>query len=155
MAEELARNRQGLKSNKLVSCEKVIRQAIEQASDTSPTEKFLTRQVTHLREAWDEYEEATRRLMEVSSPEHNDAYKKAFDKAHYDFEIVRQQAETFLERFHEPVVEEEPDYPALAASLERELAATVKDLEDELANAEEDVEKTPTDALWNHVESLL
>ena len=54
MAEELSRNRQGLKLNKLVSCEKVIRQAIDQASDTLPTEKFLTRQVTHLQEAWDE-----------------------------------------------------------------------------------------------------
>ena len=68
----------------------MIRQAIVQASDTSSTEKFLTRQVTHLREAWDEYEEATLRLMEVRSPENNYAYKKAFNKAQYDFEMVRQ-----------------------------------------------------------------
>ena len=155
MSEELARNRQAFKSRKLLSYEKVIRQAIEQASDTSPTEKFLTRQVTHLREAWDEYEKATLRLMKVRSRENNDAYKKAFDKAHYNFKMVRQQAETFLERFHEPEAEEEPDYPALAASMERELADIIKDLEDELADAEGDVEKTPTSALWNHVESLL
>ena len=155
MAEELARNSKGLESNKLVSCEKVIRQAIEKASDTSPMEKFLTRQVTHLREARDEYEEATLRLMEVRSLENNDTYKKAFDKAHYDFEMVRQQAETFLERFHEPEAKKEPDYPALDASMERELADTVKDLEDELADAEGDVEKAPTSALWNHIESLL
>ena len=45
MAEELARNRLALKSRKLGSCEKVIKHAIEQASDTSPTEKFLVRQV--------------------------------------------------------------------------------------------------------------
>ena len=102
MAEELARTRQSLKSRKLVSCEKVIRQAIEQASDTSPTEKFLTRQVTHLKEAWDKYEEAMLRLQEVASQENQDAYKQSFDKAHFDFEMVRQQAETFLERFNEP-----------------------------------------------------
>ena len=143
MAEELARNRLGLKSNKLVSCEKVIRQGIKQASDTSPTEKFLTRQVTHLREAWDEYEEATLRLMEVRSPENNDTYKKAFDKAHYDFEMVRQQAETFLESFHEPEATEEPDYLALEASMEREFVDTVQDMEEELTDAEGDVEKAP------------
>ena len=91
----------------------------------------------------------------MGSQEHQDSYKRAFDKAHYDFEIVRQQAETFLERFHEPEAEEEPDYPALAASMERELADTLKDMEEELADAEADVEKAPTDALWNHVESLL
>ena len=155
MAEKLARNRQSLKSNKLVSCKKVNRLAIEQASDTSPTEKFLTRQVTHLGEAWDEYEEARLRLMELMSQEGSNAYKRAFNKAHYGFEMVRQQAETFLEKFHEPEVEEEPDYPALAASMERELGDTIKDLKDELADAEGDLEKAPTSALWDHVERLL
>ena len=129
MAEELARNRQALKSRKLVSCEKVIRQAIEQASDTSPTEKFLTRQVTHLKEAWDEYKEAMLKLQEVASQDNVEAYKQAFDRDHFDFKIVRQQAETFMERFNEPEAEEEPD-------------------KDELADADADVEKTPTSALW-------
>ena len=73
--------------------------------------------------------------------------KRAFDKAHYDFEIVRQQAETFLERFHEPEVEEEPNYLSLAASMERELADTLKDMEEKLTDAKADVEKAPTDAL--------
>ena len=155
MAEDLARNRQALKSRKLVSCEKVIRQAIEQASDSSPTEKFLTRQVTHLREAWDEYEEAMLKLNKVGSPENQDAYKRALDKVHFNFEMVRQQAETFLERFNEPEAEEEPDYQALVASMEQELADIIKDLEDELVDAEGDVEKAPTSALWTHVESVL
>ena len=149
MAEELAMSR------KLASCEKVIKQAIEQASDTLPRDKFLTRQVTHIREVWEEYEEGTLKLVEVGSQKHQDSYRRAFDRAHYNFKIVRQQAETFLERFHEPKVKEEPEYPALAASMERELTATVKNLEEELTDTEEDVEKTPTDTLWNHVESLL
>ena len=155
MAEELARTRQGLKSSKLESCEKVIRQAIKQASDTSPTEKFLTRQVTHLGEAWEEYEEATLKLLEVRSPQNSNAYKQAFDKAHHDFEIVRQHAETFMERFNVPEAEEEPDYQALAAAMERECANCIRDLEDELADAEGDVEKTPTSTLWSRVERLL
>ena len=79
MAEELTSNRRSLKCRKLMSCEKVIRQAIEQASETSPTEKFLTRQVTHLKEAWDEYEEAMLKLQEVASQENVDAYKQHFD----------------------------------------------------------------------------
>ena len=155
MAEERARNRLALKSRKLVSCEKGIKKAIQQASDTSPTEKSLTRQVTHLREAWNEYEEATLKLVEVVSQEHQDSYRRAFDRAHHDFEIVCEHAETFLERFHEPDVEEEPNYPALAASMERELVDTVQDMEEELTDAEGDVEKSPMSALLNLVESLL
>lgn len=106
MAEELTRNRQALKLTKLTTCQKSIRQALDQAMDTSPTEKFLTRQVTHLREAWDEYEEHTLQLMEVRSAEKSQGYREAFDKGLKEFEEVRQLAEAFMERFQEP---EEPE----------------------------------------------
>ena len=155
MAEDLAWTRRSLKSRKLVSRENVIRQATEQASVTLPTEKFLTSQVTHLKEAWDEYEEAMLKLQEVASQENQDAYKRAFEKVHFDFKMVRQQAETFMERFNKPEAEEEPDYQVLAAAMEREGADCIKDLEDKLADAEGDVEKTATSALWAHIESLL
>ena len=48
-----------------------------------------------------------------------------------------------------------PDYQALASNNERERADCIRDLEDELADAEGDLEKAPTSALWTHVESLL
>ena len=95
------------------------------------------------------------KLQEIASQDNVDAYKQAFNRDHFDFEIVRQQAETFMERFNEPEAEEEPDYQALAAAMERERADCIKDLEDKLADAKGDVEKTPTSALWSHVESLL
>ena len=95
------------------------------------------------------------KLVEIGAQENQANYKNAFDKAHLDFQLVRQDAETFLERFSEPKVEEEPDYPALAASMERELGDIIKDIEEELMDAEADVEKALTDALWNHFESLL
>ena len=67
MAEELAKTRLSLKSLKLVNCQKAVKQSLDQASDTSPTEKVLTRQVTHVKEAWDEYEEAMLRLQESAA----------------------------------------------------------------------------------------
>ena len=94
MAEDLTSNRLTLKSRKLVNCEKVIRQAIEQASETSPLETFLTMQVTHLKEAWNEYEEAMVKLQEVASHDNVEVYQQFFDRSHYDYEIARQQAET-------------------------------------------------------------
>ena len=60
-----------------------------------------------------------------------------------------------MERFNEPETKEEPDYQALAAAMERERADCIKDLEDKLGDAQGDVEKTPTSALWSHMESLL
>ena len=51
MAEELAKTNLGLKSLKLVSCHKSVKNSLDQASDTSPTEKVLSRQVTHLKAA--------------------------------------------------------------------------------------------------------
>ena len=60
-----------------------------------------------------------------------------------------------MERFHEPKAEEEPDYQALAAENDPERADCLRDLEDELADAEGYLEKAPTSALWTHVESLL
>ena len=89
--------------------------------------------------------------MEVRSPENSKSYREAFDNAHNDSEVVRQLAETFMERFHEPEADEEPDYQALAAANKRERADCIRDLEDELANAEGDLEKAPTSALWTHV----
>ena len=68
-----------------------------------PTETFLTRQVTHLKEAWDEYEEAMLKLQEVASQDNVDVYQQSFDRAHHDYEIVRQQAETFVCTILDPI----------------------------------------------------
>ena len=96
MAEEQAKNRKALKSRKLGTCGQAIREAIDQASDTSPTEKSLTRLVTHLQEAWDEFETAMLQLMEVGSEEHQESYQRSFVRVHKEFEEVRQLAETLM-----------------------------------------------------------
>ena len=69
MAEELAKTRLGLKSLKLVNCLKAVKLTItvDQGSTTTPSEKLLTRQVTHLKAAWEEYEEAMLRLQESAA----------------------------------------------------------------------------------------
>ena len=55
MAEELAKTRLGLKNLKLVNCLKAVKLTItvHQGSITTPSEKLLTRQVTHLKAAWE------------------------------------------------------------------------------------------------------
>ena len=95
------------------------------------------------------------KLREIGAKENQDTYKRAFDKAAVNFQAVCQEAETFLESFSVPKVEEEPDYPAIAASMERELLDVFKYIDDQLKDAEGDKEKTLKDALWKHVESLL
>ena len=155
MAEELAKTRLSLKSLKLVNCQKVVKQSLDQAYDTSPTEKVLTRQVTHVKEAWEEYEEAMLRLQESAAEGNLVAYKQDFERDHSEYDVICQRAEEFLERFNQPEEEEEPDYKSVAATNARERAALIQDLEDELVDAEADLEKAPTAALWTHVESLL
>ena len=44
-----------------------------------------------------------------------------------------------MERFHEPEAEEEPNYQAIAATNERERVNCIRDLKDELADAEGDL----------------
>ena len=53
MAEELAKTCLGLKSLKLVNCLKAVKLTItvDQGSTTTPSEKLLTRKVTHLKAA--------------------------------------------------------------------------------------------------------
>ena len=109
--------------------------------------RHLAYLVTHLKEAWDENEEGMLKLQQAAAQENVDNYKEAFDKDYFDFEAVHQQAETFLESFHEPEAEEEPDYQALAPTKERERADCIRDLKDELADAEGDLEKAPTSVL--------
>ena len=116
MAEELAKTGLSLKSLKLVNCQEAVRQAVDQASDTSPTEKFLTRQVTHLKEAWDEYEKAMLRLQESAAEGNLATYKQDFERDHSKYNAICQRAEEFMERFNQPEDEEEPDYEALAAT---------------------------------------
>ena len=55
------------------------------------------------------------KLVEIWSQENQAPYKNTFDQADVDFQSVCQEAETFLERFSVPEVEEEPDFPAIAA----------------------------------------
>ena len=56
MAEELPKTRLGLKSLKLVNCLKAVKLTItvDQGSTTTSSEKLMTRQVTHLKAAWEE-----------------------------------------------------------------------------------------------------
>ena len=61
-------------TSKLVNCENAILQALNQASETLPTEKSLTRQVTRLKEAWGEYEEVMLKLQPVASQDNVVAY---------------------------------------------------------------------------------
>ena len=155
MAEELPKTQLGLKSLKLVSCQKSVRNSLDQASDTSPTEKVLTRQVTHLKAAWEEYEEAMLRLQESAAPENLATYQQDFERDHSEFDIICQRAEEFMERFNQPEEEEEPDYAALAATNAEVRADCIQDLHDKLVDAEASLEKPPSTPLHTHVESLL
>ena len=157
MAEELAKTRLRLKSVKLANCQKAVRLTItvDQASNTSPTEKLLTRQVTHLREAWEEYEEAMLRLQESAAEGNLFTHEQRFEKDHSEYDAICQLVEEFLERFNQPEEEEEPDYAALAATNAEVRADCIQDLQDELVDAEASLEKAPSTPLWTHVESLL
>ena len=74
----------------MVNCQKAVRQAVNQASNTSPTEKFLTRQVTHLKEACYKYEEAMLRLQEAAAEGNLVTYKQNFEKDHAEYDAICQ-----------------------------------------------------------------
>ena len=99
MAEELAKTRLWLKSLKLVNCLKAVKLTItvDQGSTTTPSEKLLTRQVTHLKAAWGEYEEAMLRLQESAAPENMASYKENFEKDFSEFNTTIQRAKEFLD----------------------------------------------------------
>ena len=56
------------------------------------------------------------KLQECAAPENLAAYVKDFETEHKESVATHQRAEEFLERFHAPVAEEQPDYPSLAAA---------------------------------------
>ena len=155
MAEELAKTNLGLKSLKLVSCHKSVKNSLDQASDTSPTEKVLSRQVTHLKAAWKEYEEGMLKLQEVAADENMASYQELFEKDYTEFNTTCQRAEEFLDRYNVPEEEEAPDYAALAAANAQVRADHEQDMEDVLVDAEASLESPPSATLHTHVESLL
>ena len=77
MAEDLAKNRIGLKGLKLRNCLKSVKQTltVDPESTATPSEKLLTRQVTNLKAAWKEYEDDMLKLQEVAAPENIASYK--------------------------------------------------------------------------------
>ena len=69
MAEELAKTRLGMKHQKLVNCHKAVKLtiAVDRESLSAATERLLTRQLKHLKTAWDEYKEGMLRLQESAA----------------------------------------------------------------------------------------
>ena len=84
MAEELAKTRLGMKHQKLTNCLKAVKLTITVGRGITPTtsEKLLTRQVTHLKAAWVEYEEAMLGLQESAAPENLASYQEIFEREH-------------------------------------------------------------------------
>ena len=118
MAEELAKTRLGMKHKKLANCHQAVKLTItvDRESLSAATERLLTRQHKHLKTAWDEYEEGMFRLQESAAQDNLTTYEKDFETEHEAFHATNQQAEEFLECFHQPEEEVEPDYAALAAA---------------------------------------
>ena len=156
-AEELAKTRLQMKAKKLANCQKALKLTItvDRESLAPATERLLTRQYKHLKDAWDNYEEGMFRLQESAAPENLETYEKAFEAQHEAFVATSQEAEEFLQRFHLPAEEVEPDLDALAAANAEVREDTTQDLIDVLVDAEGSLEKTPSPPLHAHVETLL
>ena len=71
MAEKLAKTRLGMKHLKLTNCHKAVKLTItvDQESTSTASENLLTRQVKHLKTAWDEFEENMLKLQECAASE--------------------------------------------------------------------------------------
>ena len=137
-AEELAKTRLQMKAKKLANCQKALKLTItvDRESLAPATERLLTRQYKHLKDAWDDYEEGMFRLQESAAPENLETYEKAFEAQHEAFVATSQEAEEFLQRFHLPAEEVEPDLDALAAANAEVREDTTQDLIDVLVDAE-------------------
>ena len=99
MAEELAKTRLGMKHLKLTNCHKAVKLtiALGEGGTVTPSENLLTRQVKHLKTAWDEFEENMLKLQECAASENLAAYVKDFETEHKEFTATNQRAEELLE----------------------------------------------------------
>ena len=91
----------------------------------------------------------------MGGEENHQSDQIGFDKADANFMNIWDVALAFMESFQEPEAKEEDDHAAIAMDTKRQLFHLFKDWEEELVEAEANVEKPPTHALQNHVESLL
>lgn len=155
MAEEAAHQKVGLKGKRLSNIINTVKQALNQATDTTPTKSFLGRQLATMKEVWTEYKDVTLKLIEVARPENQQALQRAFDKADVDYTAQRDAAKAHLERIRVPDEEEPVDYTAIALDNKRQLNHLFEAVEEGLVDANADAEKPPTDALQCHLESLL
>ena len=134
MAEELAKTRLGMKLQKLANCHKALKLTItvDRESLSAATERLLTRQLKHIKTAWDEYEEGMLRPQESAAQDNLTTYEKDFETEHEAFQATNQKADEFLERFHQPEEEVEPDYAALTAANANAMEDHTQDLIDVL-----------------------
>ena len=157
MAEETAKTRLGMKLLKLSNCHKALKLTItvDREALSPATERLLERQVKHLKDTWEAYEEGMCKLQECAAAENLVTYTAAFEAQHVEFVATNEQVQEFLVRFNPPPEVVVPDPVALTVANAQHREDITQDLVDILDDAEDSLERAPSPPLHAHVENLL
>ena len=104
------------------------------------TERLLERQVKHLKDAWEAYEEGMAKLQECAAANNLVTYTAAFEAQHLEFTATNEQVQEFLVRFNPPPEVVVPDPVALTVANAEHREDITQDLVDILDDAEGSLE---------------
>lgn len=126
-----------------------IQQALSHATDTTATEQAIMRQLTSLNKAWEEFEAAFYKLVEVVREQNRQAAHQSFS---HRFILHYPAGPSYSPSGESQSASEGGASRLCRHHLRQEEAASLPLL---LVDAESYVERPPTSALHCHIESLL